>query len=235
MIKKIIVTLICIFALPVLVYADMGSPESYHYEIIITNPNGATLEDYSGEKITIPYDTKLTVHYETEMDGVLYLDVEYNDTYGVISADDVKIYTTEINFDEFAPNTDGRQFYTIDNVEMYKGPSTMYGKAGKIIPKGKILDYDYSDSLWAYLDYEGTKGWIFIFPVVEMVGNGMTANVVEVLQKPKQVIVLKDKITLYEDRLQKNIAGELPVGEYDVLYSTCSCDCCLDSLEADIS
>lgn len=220
MIKKIIVTLICILALPILVNADMGMPETYHYEVIMTNPNGVELEQYDGTKVTIPYDTKLTVHFEYEKDGELYLDVEYNGAYGTINSKDVKIYSEEIDFDYFSKNEYGVQLYTVDNVEMYKGPSTMYGKAGKIIPKGVVLEYDYSDSMWAYVEYEGTKGWVFIFQYTDFSETALPCNVVNVAEEGQKLLVLKDGITIYADRLRTNIAGKLEAGEYDIKYNT---------------
>lgn len=218
MIKKIIVTLICILALPILVNADMGAPETYHYDVIITNPNGVEIEDYNGTKTTIPYDTKITVHFEYEKDGELYLDVEYNGMYGAIRSKDVRLFTEEIDFSQFSENKYGTQLYTVGNVEMYKGPSTMYGKAGKIIPKGEIVKYEYHDSMWAYLEYEGTKGWIYIYEYIDMVQLPIVCNVVTLVEDDQKILVLKDGISIYADRARTNIAGKLEPGEYDIKY-----------------
>ena len=218
MIKKIIVTLICILALPILVNADMGAPETYHYEVIITNPNGVEIEDYNGAKTTIPYDTKVTVHFEYEKDSELYLDVEYNGIYGQISSKDAKLFSEEIDFTNFNKNEPGIQYYTLENVEMYKGPSTMYGKAGKIIPKGVTLDFEYRDEQWAYIEYEGIKGWIYVYQYEGYTTTSMTSGVVIIANKNTKVLVLKDKLSVYADRYKKNLAGELEPGEYDVKY-----------------
>ena len=67
--KKILFALICIFMLPVVVYADYGVPIMYKYDVIITNKNGAivyeesdsNVKEYKASKEKIAYNTKATV------------------------------------------------------------------------------------------------------------------------------------------------------------------------------
>lgn len=232
MIKKIIATLICIFALPVLVYADMGAPDSYDYEVTITNQNGVVGKDWQGNEITIPYDTKVKVYFEYEEKGVLYLDVEYNNTSVSIKAEDAKIVEAEFDWTQFAKNSYGKQYYTLAEVSIYKGPSKAYGETGKTVPANKVLDYTYEDEQWAYIEYEGTKGWIYIYSY-SVVMQSEELKVVSVSPANTKALV-RNTVNLYSsptgwtqdqttydyvpDATKK--VGELKAGEYKVLYYT---------------
>ena len=81
---KFILTICLILVFPMLVNADMVAPESYEYDVIITNPNGATATTWEGGKeveVIIPYNEVVTVTFEHQYEGKLTLSVNYNDNY----------------------------------------------------------------------------------------------------------------------------------------------------------
>ncbi len=165
-IKLFIIALIGLFTLPLIAKADVGAPENYRYHVIISNQKGAAMYDWETKKIgvTIPFDTKIEVMFESTMNEELYLDVSYKNNYGYIKAKDVKVYEEEIDFSQMTENKSQEQYYTLEKTDMYKGPSTVYGKIDKTIPAGEIIDYTYkSADTWSYVEYEGTKGWVYSY------------------------------------------------------------------------
>ena len=190
--KKFLLTVLLIICfVPCVALADMGAPNSTAYDVIITNPDGVTIGT-GKRKTTIPFDTKVTVNYEYEMDGVLYGSVEYDGIYGEIELSDAKIYTTDIDLSKF--NNDGKkELYVFkEGAYLYKGPSVIYGKASNdMIPVGTTLTYNYYDEMWAYVEYKGTKGWIYFYGPAEMYSDVKLA-VASPIKDNNKVLMLKD-------------------------------------------
>lgn len=168
-IKLLILTLLCIFTFPILVKADMGAPENYKYEVIVTNPNGTMMRDWNNFEVLIPYNTKLTINYETTEKGILYGDVEYEGENGRINLKDTMIFSSKIDFSKLQKNELKTIFYTLEETDMYKGPSTLYGKIDKVkIPADTKVKFEYCtndsyDPMWIYTEYKGTKGWVYSY------------------------------------------------------------------------
>lgn len=160
--KKILIFLILLF-IPCLVFADSETPLYTTYDVLVSNKSGATA--YNSDKtITIPFDTKLTVIYEsnTSIDGksIDCVIVKYNSKEYKIDANDVTVYSETINLDDYKKEEKKLYFFQ-DEVNIYKGPSKVYGKISGKIPKGTVLTTKYYDYNFAYVEYQNIKGWIF--------------------------------------------------------------------------
>jgi hypothetical protein len=65
---KFILTICLIIVFPMLVNADMGAPESYQYDVIITNPNGATATTWEGGEEVEDF-FYVSIHQAVRLDG----------------------------------------------------------------------------------------------------------------------------------------------------------------------
>lgn len=167
-IKNVLIMILLTLLTPLMVYADMGAPEISPYEVIVTNKDGAKMED---SDTVIPYDTKLTITYDFDRDGRLYGYVDYQGKPGTIRLSDTKIYDTTIDFSKFyKAETPIKQIVIDDDCYLYNGPSKHYGKVEKNgrIPKGEIVEYTYYDQIWAYVTYKGVSGWVYNYPHFEI-------------------------------------------------------------------
>lgn len=172
--KKIILNLFlfvaCLFAFNN-VNADMGAPATESYDVVVSKIGGT--EFYvDGETVSeiIPYDTKLTITMENKRDGVWRGYINYNGENGYVILDDVSLIEKEFSLED-ATKLDGKQEVIIINKEgayLYSGPSKIYSVVSEKIPTGTKLTYEYVDKghVWAYVEYEGKKGWIYIFNMV---------------------------------------------------------------------
>ena len=226
-INKILLLIISIFIIPIIVNADMGVPSSYQYEVVVSNPQGAIVYDWEGKKTgeVIPYDKKITVGYEHTINGELYIETYYEnpdeDGYfvGMIKFSDTKLFSTEINFSELNKNTENIQYYAWEDTELYKGPSTAYGKIENItIPKGTTIDYTYSAgdmvTLWVYTEYEGTKGWVYVCTMDTMSIYDIKSTVVT---KGNGKLMFIGNQNVY-DRQGKETGKVKDLEEYEYIY-----------------
>ncbi len=200
-IKKILLLIVSIFALPLIAKADVGMPDYYAYDVIVTNPDGAQMYDWELKKMEtiIPPDTKITVNFEHTYKNVVYLDTSYKDSDGFIKLDDIKVYDEKVDFSKLQKNPDNTQYYTIKETIMYNGPSKVYGKVKNVtIPTGTTLKYEYSAGgmeapMWIYTEYEGNKGWVLSYPYFE------ENTLVEVAkEKNNKVYIFEDKVEVRE-------------------------------------
>ena len=168
--KKVIICFVLFLIFPIFASADMGAPFITPYKIRVSNPNGAVLKDsLHNETVTVPYDTVLEVNYEYKKDDVLYGQVKYdNYSYYIINLSDAQLITSvdDIDFSTFREYEQSMYVFK-EGAYLYKGPSRVYGKVdGDVeIPVGTIVKTEYCDLdfRWAYVNYNGTKGWVYIF------------------------------------------------------------------------
>ena len=122
--------------------------------------------------VFVPNGTNLLVTGEREFEGEIYLAVEYNDFEAYVQRSKVTIMRDSVGDDLAFPTTSERSVAVInkEGIVLRKGPSLAYGKAlEKNIPYGTELSYTQTNSQaealaqWAYTEYKGTKGWVYIF------------------------------------------------------------------------
>lgn len=163
--KYIIVLLFMFMVLPSLVIARGEPPVYINYKVKVVNENGIQMKLNDSKEITIPFDTVLEVNYEYEISGKLYGNVEYNDASGMIEISGTELLTKEVDLEKYKSEAE-KKIYVFDKGNyLYNGPSKAYGLVdGNIeIPVGTTLSYIYGDEAWAYVTYNNTKGWIYIY------------------------------------------------------------------------
>lgn len=205
--KKILLTIICLLFIPIIVNADVAAPESSSFKVTVANQEGTPLYDWEmNEKITIPYNEKLTITYEYEKDGELYGDVYYNENYGMVKLSDTIANPKDIDFSRLEENELQDQYYTLSETTMYYGPSPSYGEIKETkIPKGVTLSYKYysilSDQIgWIYTEYDGTKGWVYVHGTPEYSYYENIENTVAIKAKTKaKILILSDEEKLHKD------------------------------------
>ena len=234
-IKTIILTIICILTMPILVNADMGAPESYQYEVIVSNPQGAKVYDWEGKATgkVIPFDTKITVGYEYLINGELYVDMYLDDEEssnitldGVIKSSDTKLFTEEIDFSKLSKNEDKTQYYAFLDTEMYKGPSTVYGKIeNTTIPAGTTINFTYSSGgvefgggYWIYTEYKETKGWVFTYAMKDM--SPYTIDCTVALVEKGKIMIIGDQDIIDHKGNVVGKAKDLEEYEYSYIRQT---------------
>ena len=167
--KRIIkLLLITILAFPFMVKADMGAPQLKSFEAIVTKEGGVDVYSFEGGSYKpngkLEYGQVIKVTWEDD-DG--YYSYETNDgKSGVVKKDGISPKVEEVT-----PNSEGiskvdKEFKAIVNqeggIDVYKGPSKLYGVAGHL-NKGTefvVKYYADDDSSYVYVDHNGVKGWV---------------------------------------------------------------------------
>ena len=172
---KLITLLIMYFAIPLFVNAIEKPTNSY--KIIISNKNGAEIYEwveengkykYQKTREKLNYNEVYTVKYEDiyNKEVYIYLATSPEDTYDdlkTIKFKDVKMY--DITIEDYKHEEKMKYFVFDDNCYLYNGPSEKYGKISPetALNKETIVETEYYDSLWAYVEYNGQKGWIYTY------------------------------------------------------------------------
>lgn len=216
-IKGILVILFSLFLFPIMVYADMGAPEVTSYDVRIKNTDGATLYDFYNKEVgTIPYDTKVTVMYEYEDKGKLYGTIEYNGKSYEINLADVEVFTEKVDLSKFHKAKTPVKLYVFDDdCYMFKGPSKIYGKVdGNVkIPVGETIEYEYSDEIWAYVEYNGVKGWIINCPQMQVYSD-IKNSVATVTTEDSKIYIINDIKSIFKSiNSQEKVNVSIPAGE----------------------
>lgn len=157
--------------LPFAVKADMSAPMIERYKAVVTNPEGARLYEYgydaeddtsTGELVAtdvfIPYNKTIEVDGENE-DGLTAWSDEYD---GFFYLKDITLVKKDYKID----TRNYREKFTslvLKDVVIKKGPAEIYDSTGTIIKAGEKISIRLIDSEWnpwAYVEYNGTKGFI---------------------------------------------------------------------------
>ena len=212
--KKILKTiskylLLLILFIPCFVKADMGPPIMTEYQVRVTNPNGTTAVNIDGkEEGTFKYDEIITVHYEKIINNELY-----GGTYNkLVKISDTKLLTETVKLEKF--KKEKRKYYVFDDTNvLYKGPSKTYGKVEPetTLKKGTIVETEYYDELWAYVEQDGVKGWVYkytykgVAPYKEQTGMAWMAKDYN-YRKFKTLNEMK----LYKSPKEKDVVATIP-------------------------
>ena len=152
------------------VKADGEAPSSAGYKVVVKNKKGTSLYADGKKVTTIPYKGVAYVVYEGYDDNnkkILYVtyktyDAGWNSYY--VKAEDV--LPKDYNLKD-ANKLEEPQEAIILNKNggiLREGPSEVYEKLSKTIPTGTTITYQYIDNgygLWAYVEYEDIKGWLY--------------------------------------------------------------------------
>ncbi len=180
-ISAIIAVVICIISIVPSFASDSGGYFT-PYEIIVSTEPGAVLYDRVWNDdmtrsimrpltVIAPVGTMLVVRDELEFDGEIYLAIEYNDFSAYIKQSKTIISVQNVG-EEAAYPTKSERSVAIINAEgicLRKGPSFAYEVASEPIPFGTVISYNLTNceeesyAQWAYTEYKGVKGWLYIY------------------------------------------------------------------------
>lgn len=175
--NKLIILLTLFLMMPLFVKADMAAPSS-SYKVRISNPKGAEIyelnekDEYKKTGKKLNYDEIYTVRYEEIHNNELYIDVElekidedgekYHDII-TIKFKDTKL--TEVKLKDYKQEEKIKFYVFDDSCYLYKGPSVKYGKINPetSLSIGTIIETAYYDEMWAYVEHNGQKGWVYTY------------------------------------------------------------------------
>lgn len=180
-ISAIIAVVICIIPIVPSFAADSAGYFT-PYEITVSTEPGAVLYDRIWNDdmtksimrpltVLAPVGTQLVVTDELSFDGEIYLAVEYGGFSAYIKQSKTLINVQNVG-EEAAFSTKAERSVAIINpngISLRNGPSFAYETSAEIIPFGTIINYsltnceDEAYAQWAYTEYNGDKGWIYIF------------------------------------------------------------------------
>ena len=191
-------------------FADMGAPYVFPQKVIVSRENGITAHytEYDQGKteekeIWIPQGTILTKTYSYTDNTTKkeMMDTKYENHPLTIELDDVSYVDNEFNIDSLKDSADYSYITTPltkyiinDEVYLYKGPETKYGKVDDEyhLPAGIIVTSNLHDGMWMYVEYDNHSGWIMYNQLFS--DNAGTANIAtgEPILTVKENIELKD-------------------------------------------
>lgn len=206
-INNLLLSILSLFIFPIVAKADVAAPESSSYIVTVAKQEGTILYDWEMKEIlTIPYNEKLTILFETDIKGSLYGDVSYNGKYGYIKLNDTIANPEDIDFSNLEENELNDKYYTLKETTMYNGPSPTYGIIKDIIiPSNTTLEYKYysilSDQIgWIYTEYNGTKGWVYVHGTPEYSYYENVEKTVAIKAKPTdKILILSEEEKLYKE------------------------------------
>lgn len=178
--KRLFLTFILsLFLMPMIAKADMSAP-TFTYAVRVNNPNGAQAYDTEWaakeEKLIVKkdektgivkYDTTLYVATEEKIDGKDYLYVGFKkDTSDfIVKAEDVEVAKDRVNYKDYENSTPKTGVVFREGAYLYDGPSYKFGKTkdNYMIPVGTTIKSYYYDEIFAYVEVDGHKGWVYIY------------------------------------------------------------------------
>ena len=195
------------------------------YKVVVTNPEGAKVyygeyEWYGNVEVTqsvdiVPFDEILEINGEySDKLGNIYGAIVNDDNFTPVERENPSdpgriVYYVNLNDVAVVKSTKDiededvvrvkRDLYTYKDVKLSAGPAVKYDVV-TIIPKGTNLHSEYAtrDSRkWAYVEYEGYKGWVFIYDDPGFFDSLMYEGVVVV--DNKVIYALRDKKIKFYD------------------------------------
>lgn len=152
------------------------------YDITVTSESGAVLYDVVWNDdmtrsilrpitVLVPVGTQLIASDELEFDGELYLAVEYGDFYAYVKKTKITVNVQSVGEEAAYPTASQRSVIIINKngICLRKGPSFAYDEASESIPYGTVINYgmvnceEEAYAQWAYTEYNGVKGWLYIY------------------------------------------------------------------------
>lgn len=181
--KYLLLLMLC---LPLMIVsADMGAPVIPKYRAIVNNPNGIII---NGKKLE--NGTEVTVSYEMYMHNSYTCEIE---NYGETLCSNLLPVDKDFNLNDAIKT---KRIAKIDKAEviilnpkgldLYKGPSVIYEKVGRIAADTKFsTEYisggdsgadtvTIASAIWLYYDNGSSKGWIYALD--KNVGFGVKEN-----------------------------------------------------------
>lgn len=164
--KYILILFTLVLFIPTIVFAGRGEPPVFiNYDVEVTNKDGIILTPNisSIDEVKIPYGTKLSIQYEYEKDNKLYGSVEYNDTIGMIEINKNNISLKNVDVSKYKLDKQKKVLVFGKGTYLYDGPSKIYDAISEEVEPGTVLNYNFGDDSWAFVNYKGKNGWIYTY------------------------------------------------------------------------
>lgn len=203
------------------------------YDITVTSESGAVMYDVVWNDdmtrsvlrpmtVLAPVGTQLVVMDELEFNGELYLAVEYKDFFAYIKSSKALINVQNVGEEAAYPTASQRSVIIINKagVSLRKGPSLAYDTATEAIPYGTVISYKAVNceeepyAQWAYTEYNGVKGWLYICQYGLSDGFDCAAVLSDAVSYTGSLRVLDDGAFLTEtpDSASAKTAESIPAG-----------------------
>lgn len=221
-----------VFALAVPAFADVDGPIFREYDVVVTSLLGAVMydeeySDFNGGTFymapslnVVPYDTVVTVFGEYSHDDTIYLSIEHNDKFGLIKSEDVVMLKESMTPQEGYKLDSKETVYLYLETNIYKGPAKAYDKLSTVIPADTVVSFQYvnaEDYSWAYVNYQGAKGWIYVYSHTTASGSPSAASEFDTIDVPYRIgklLVIKPAMALHKspDTDSPKVVTNLPAG-----------------------
>ena len=217
---KLLLFSLLILIMPVLVLADAGGPSFTEYNVRVTNKNGTDLLYYDS-KTNDMASTNKHFNFDDIISGIVFEENINNERYGYsqtegyfVKLKDVQAYG-EVDFEflkerGFEP---GKLYVYKSGAYLYKGPSKTYGKVdGEVeLPVGTTIQYTYRDELFAYVEYNGVSGWVYIYqPADNSEGSGPYKEGSSLANIESGKLITLDETPIYKDTIGEDTIGSIP-------------------------
>lgn len=179
--KKIILVILSVLLfIPSIIFADMGAPALDPYKATVTNKNGAVLYDkLSGDKYEptgkiLKYGDTVEITFDDEE----YAEVNFSN---YIKQSDISIIEKNYTMKD---SDWGKAFNSVvlKEIDVRKGPANAYDKTGLTLKPGTIVSIREAvfegGSIWAYVEYNGQKGFIETYGATVTLGGRIGTLVV---------------------------------------------------------
>ena len=199
------VVILILFLIPMVVKGDMAAPMT-SYKVRISNPEGALTYEWDSEQQSHILTGK-KLNYD-EQYNIIYEQIINNELYGLAAAEKevgyIKLSDTsplEVNIEKYKNDISVKYYVFDSSCYIYKGPSKIYGKVEPevFLKEGTIIESNYYDDMWMYIDYNGVKGWVYKYSY-NIFENGETAGMTYVIEDDtynRKIYTMKD-IELYK-------------------------------------
>lgn len=223
--KKIkLFILLLLISTPIFVKADAGTP-ILSYEVRISNKEGAFIYEWDDEnkkyyktEEKLSYDTTYQVMYERIINNELYAYV-YSEDKTIDTVGDCLIKlsdTTPLEFILSDYKKDDTIKYLIfeEGIYLYQGPSKIYGKITPEVslPVNTEVETKYYDDMWAYVEYNGKKGWIYTYTFKRLSPYNEAAGVADITNKKTISLKTLGPVKLYSNPKTKESILKIPTG-----------------------
>ncbi len=172
---SLFLSLLIILSLTITAFADVGGPSFNPYDVVVTAEEGITAspDDSDDEKIVIPKGSIITVSGAYVFGDKAVLFGQYDGRYISFEENDgIELVVTSVDGSKAKKLDESYKIRIIskDGILIHSGPDYHYEIIGNIPYGAEIIigkvDNTFESS-WAYISYNGTDGWISIYPYSE--------------------------------------------------------------------
>ena len=163
---------------PFIAKADVAAPENDEYEVEVVSASGVDYYTYGdiveGKSAgTLNKGTELTIIYQMDMEGEIYLAASYKKTVIYVKAEDVVAKGKVSYKDDMVMENEPKKIYIQDEVVVRAGPSEAYEEVGRLEDVTLTYKYYTPDPRYFYVSTGDIKGWVYSERVAVDYGNAI--------------------------------------------------------------